>query len=59
MRWIENIKQFWLRRAAGDHPLTDGERAPRADNSRDRNAQAWLGVFGQTTHDPAVDDDRP
>jgi hypothetical protein len=59
MRWVHDIKQFWLRHTAGDHPLTEAERAPRAGSSSERNAQDWLGVFGQTVHDPAVDDDRP
>jgi hypothetical protein len=59
MNWIDRIKQHWLRRAAGDHPLTEQERTPRADNAIDRNAQSWTGVFGQTAHDPVADDDAP
>jgi hypothetical protein len=59
VKWVERIKQVWLRHSAGDHPLTESERAPRADSASERNAQAWLGVFGQTVHDPAVEDDRP
>jgi hypothetical protein len=49
MNLLERLNRFWMRRTAGDHPLTEQERQEKPPTtSLDEAFRTAQGVFGQS-----------